>query len=143
MSLGMAYLEQGETEKVRFVFKKADSLSGGRAVIYDEIATSLFHHKMYDDAMYYIEKWKGYNPSDVRAYNISGIINRRMKKYAEAVKDYICASNLEPTNAAVFFNLGITYSELGEREKGLAAISKAKKLDPNISMMNHYLKDLE
>lgn len=141
-ALGKAYLDQGEKSKALFAFRRADGLSEGRFPVYEEISKALYHARMFDEALSYLDKAKRINPSDVFSYNLAGIIHRMRDESAQALKEYQKASNLDPDNPSIHFNLGVAYYRLGDREKSAERFRKAKSLDPALPELASYMEKL-
>ena len=65
-------------------------------------------------------------------YNNRGYIEQMKKKYDKAVKYYLKAAELRPTDAVFQYNIGSTYFADHQYAKAAAAYKAAFALDPNI-----------
>ncbi|MGK7344614.1 MAG: tetratricopeptide repeat protein [Candidatus Nitrospinota bacterium M3_3B_026] len=142
IALGKAYLDQDEKSKALFAFRKAEDLSEGRFPVYEEISKALYHARIFDEALAYLDKAKEINPSGVFSYNLAGIIHRMRDESAKALKEYQKASKLDPDNPSVYFNLGVAYYKLGDGEKSTEQFRKAKGLDPDLPELASYMEKL-
>ncbi|MBI5815465.1 MAG: tetratricopeptide repeat protein [Nitrospinae bacterium] len=143
VEMGKTYLMRHEPEKGVFAFKKADSMGEGKFEIYEEAATALYRHKLYKDALAYLAKAKRINPSDKYAYNLCGVIYRILGERFAAVDEYKMAASLDPSDAAIIFNLGVAYFKTSQEDLSLEYFRKAKELDPNLTEADKYLDILE
>ncbi len=143
MALGKAFLDKSESSKVKFAFNKAAELADGRFAVFEEISTALYKHKMYNDAIIFLDKAKEANPSDIFPYNLKGIILRMQDKSEEAIGEYEKAVRLEPDNAGLYYNLGVAYFKSGREKESQDYFRKAKDLDPGSKEMDKYNKKLQ
>ncbi len=141
--MGKMYLHRSEIPKAKFAFKKADGLSEGKFAVYEEISTLLYNHKIFDEALTYLDKAVEANPSDIFSYNLKGIIYRTLDRHKEAIREYTAAVKLEPDNPGLIFNLGVAYFKSGEEKKSMEIFAKVKTLDPGFREADEYLKRLE
>lgn len=61
-------------------------------------------------------------------------VPRRLKRYAEAVKDYTHALEIEPNNSTAYHNRGSLLERLGNLKNALADFNKAIELDPKSAL---------
>lgn len=73
------------------------------------------------------------DPQSYSAYNNRGLINKRMKRYPEAIQDFTAAINVNPTYAPAFINRGNAYSETTEYAKAKQDYRHAIDLAPTDS----------
>ena len=142
VAIGKAHMDYSEPSKATVAFKKAEDLASGMFNTYADISTSLYRHNALDEALHYLSKTEEINPSDIFSYNLKGIIYRRKKQYAKAVKEYLFASQLDRNDASIFFNLAVAYFKSGQKGRSLTPFMKAKELNPNLTEVDDYLKQL-
>ena len=100
--LGKTYVAMGDEEKAREQFKKLVDI--------DELL----------------------DPKHKHIFNEFGIQLRKMGMYAEAVKHYHKALNIEKTDENLWFNLGRALCEGGMLAKGKAALQRALQINPEL-----------
>jgi len=142
IAMGKAYLERNEKAKAKFAFNKAEALGVGRFTVYEEIAQAYFDRRMYDDSIPYIDRAREINPSDIFSYNLKGIIFRNRADFISALGEYSRAVTLDPSNAGLFFNLGVAHFKAGDKKESLKHFRKVKELDPGFAEADDYLRQL-
>ena len=65
--------------------------------------------------------------------NQKGIELGRSGKYEEAIETFNMALTINPENAEVWYNIGKTYSDLGDNEEALRSYNQALAINPDIS----------
>ena len=91
--------------------------------------TLLFRLKKPDEAIPYLRKAAELSPS-VPEYHISiGYCFILLSKFNEAVDEFNRAVTLSPSHVGALTGLGISYSELGEKDKAMGVYDKLKNLD--------------
>jgi len=91
--------------------------------------TMLFRLKQPAEAIPYLRKAAELSP-DVPEYNISiGYCYLLLSKFNEAVDEFHKAVNMSPSHVGALTGLGISYSELGEKDKAMGVYDKLKTLD--------------
>jgi len=71
-------------------------------------------------------------PNDVEVLNKLGIVYSMLNRGSEALAAFNKVIGQEPDNASTLLNIGITYNNMGEPEKGQPFIDKAISIDPNL-----------
>jgi tetratricopeptide (TPR) repeat protein len=62
--------------------------------------------------------------------------------YRSAADDYVTATQLVPSDAAAFFNLGVAYQHLGQRDSAISAFRDAIRLKPGHALAHQRLGDV-
>ncbi len=65
-------------------------------------------------------------------FNIRGVCNKANNDYESAVKDFNQAASLKPDYAEAYYNLGVTFREMGNSDSAIIAYQKA------LNCNNHY-----
>ncbi len=75
---------------------------------------------------------KSNDPLIQRAYSLfaEGVRLQNSGEHADAIRKYIAATELDPTLAAAFNNLGVAYSNLDSPEEAMAAFRQAGEIAP-------------
>ena len=66
----------------------------------------------------------------------------RMRKYKEAIRQYERVTELDPSNAKVFFNMGDIYRNQEKKEEAIAAYEKGLSLVPDNARAQKRLREL-
>ncbi len=111
--LGLTYLDRGDTEKAKVVFKRLYNLKAA----FDR------EHK--------------------HLFNEFGIKLRKNKLYKEALKYYFKAYRLEKWDEHLFFNIARACYEMGKSRAALRFINKALKINPNFKEGIKFKRTLE
>jgi tetratricopeptide (TPR) repeat protein len=65
---------------------------------------------------------------------------RRQNKHQEALRCYQTALDLAPANEKIYFNLGLLYFDLGNRDKAIQAMQTALRLRPDFPEAQEFLQ---
>ncbi len=84
------------------------------------------------EAMKYFDKVLGKEPKNAAALNNRGNIFMLNKKYPEAQKAYLAATQASPEDAHIWVNLAKSYKVVNNTKKAKAAFIKAQRLDPSV-----------
>ena len=76
------------------------------------------------------------------AYAQQGNLYFRQRNYKKAAQEYSKASQLDPTDATTFYNLGLAHWRGRNHNKAVSALNTAVDLDPNYSKAYKALGDL-
>ena len=91
--------------------------------------TILFRLKQPEEAIPYLRKAAELSPG-VPDYHISiGYCFIMLSRFNEAVDEFNRAVTMSPSHVGALTGLGISYSELGEKDKAMSVYDKLKKLD--------------
>ena len=71
-----------------------------------------------------------FNPNQVDALNLMGIINAQTKNFEGAITYITQAIDVNPKNASSYYNRGLALQELGKIEEALLDFKKALSLNP-------------
>ncbi|VAX22256.1 hypothetical protein MNBD_NITROSPINAE03-1273 [hydrothermal vent metagenome] len=142
LALGKAFLDKSDGSKAKFPFNKACEMTNGDYDIYKEACSALYSHGMFDDAIYFLEKTKRVDPSNIFAPNLKGIIHRKRNEIDAALKEYEIAARIDPDNAAIQFNMGMAHFKSGNVEEGKKHFAKARQIDPELGEAGRYLEKL-
>ena len=89
----------------------------------------LFRLKQPDEAIPYLRKASALSP-EVPEYHISiGYCFILLSKFNEAVDEFNRAVTISPSHVGALTGLGISYTELGEKDKAMSVYNKLKNLD--------------
>jgi len=126
MSAGVEKKRDKETLKAlkeKLALRPEDPEMNGR------YGTMLFRLKQPDEAIPYLRKAAELSP-DVPEYHISiGYCFILLSRFNEAVDEFNRAVTINPSHVGALTGLGISYTELGEKDKAMGVYNKLKNLD--------------
>ncbi|MCK5343229.1 MAG: SPOR domain-containing protein, partial [Candidatus Heimdallarchaeota archaeon] len=112
-----------EAIKTKLAVRPEDPEINGR------YGTMLFRLKQPGEAIPYLRKAAELSP-EVPEYHISiGYCYILLSKFNEAVDEFNRAVTISPSHVGALAGLGISYSELGEKDKAMRVYDKLKNLD--------------
>lgn len=71
-------------------------------------------------------------------YNLAQI---DQKYYQDALETLLYASEIAPTDAKVFYNLGVLYHHLGQKNEAIKTMEKTIKMKPNYEAAKKKLEE--
>jgi len=138
--LGRLCLKIGEGEQARQYLK--ESLKFGQSFMTDncaETAEILLQAGLDEAAEGLLTESIKSQPENVILYNKLGVALRRQGKHLEALKCYQRALQLTPKSEKVYYNIGILYFDLGEKEKAYESFRTALRLRPDFAEARDFL----
>ncbi len=75
--------------------------------------------------------------------NDAGLVYYYRGQYTEALKNFMKASEVNPKNPEVYFNIGRSYNKLKKTLEAMNALQKAVELKPNYAVAKTVLKKVE
>ncbi|MDH1340268.1 type IV pilus biogenesis/stability protein PilW [Pseudomonas oleovorans] len=129
VQLGIAYIQQGDTQRAKVPLKNALDLDSSNADAHAALAMAFqleMEPKLADE---HFRKALSRRPKDARLNNYGGFLFEQ-KRYQEAMSTYLKAAedNLYPERSRVFENLGMTALQLGQREQAKEYFQRALRL---------------
>lgn len=130
VQLGIAYIQQGDTQRAKVPLKNALDLDSSNADAHAALAMAFqleMEPKLADE---HFRKALSQRPKDARLLNNYGGFLFEQKRYQEAMNTYLKAAedNLYPERSRVFENLGMTALQLGQREQAKEYFQRALRL---------------
>ncbi len=83
------------------------------------------------EALAYLTSLDQQGPNRASVQYHLGFVNRRLKKFDEAVRHYEEAIRLEPLTPAFFLGLGIAFQQQGNYKAALRGVERAIELQPD------------
>jgi len=127
--IGEVYSKKGDPKKAKHFFEKAGDIFLERNM--DQEAEAAFGEVI------------KISPDTVNVYNSLGIIYRKKKDYAGAVKQYLKALKVDPDDENILYNLGRVYLEdkkVGDAKK---TFKRALEIDPGFKEAKKMLQAIE
>jgi Flp pilus assembly protein TadD len=82
-----------------------------------------------DSAWYYFEKANTCNfEKNAAFYKDLGVVCGMTGRFADALKYFLKAIELDPNDAQTYYNAGVTYQQLGDNKNAAAYISKSNEM---------------
>ncbi|VXC99529.1 Pilus assembly protein PilW [Pseudomonas sp. 8Z] len=130
VQLGIAYIQQGDTQSAKVPLKSALDIDSSNADAHAALALAFqveMEPKLADE---HYRKALSQRPGDARLLNNYGGFLFEQKRYKEANENYLKASedNLYPERSRVFENLGLTALQLGQREQAKEYFQRSLRL---------------
>jgi type IV pilus assembly protein PilF len=130
VQLGIAYIQQGDTQRAKVPLKSALELNPSDADAHAALALAFqleMEPKLADE---HFRKALSQRPRDARLLNNYGGFLFEQKRYQEAMDSYLKAAedNLYPERSRVFENLGLVALQLGQREQAREYFQRALRL---------------
>jgi len=131
--LGALYISQAEYEKAAAMFRRAAELDPDSYSAYSNLGAALVYAGKDEDAAQALEKSLALRPSR-DAYNNIAVVQFRLRRFQDSVKNFKEALRLEDTDYQTWGNLGDSYYYGGDTASALETYRKA------ISMAEQQLK---
>lgn len=130
VQLGIAYIQQGDTQRAKVPLKSALDLDPSNADAHAALALAFqleMEAKLADE---HFRRALSQRPRDARLLNNYGGFLFEQKRYEDAHSTYLKAAedNLYPERSRVFENLGLTALQLGQREQAKEYFQRALRL---------------
>lgn len=130
VKLGVAYIQQGDTQRAKVPLKNALDLDSSNADAHAALAMAFqleMEPKLADE---HFRKALSQRPKDARLLNNYGGFLFEQKRYPDAMSAYLKAAedNLYPERSWVFENLGMTALQLGQREQAKEYFQRSLRL---------------
>ncbi|MFC1558088.1 tetratricopeptide repeat protein [candidate division KSB1 bacterium] len=139
------YTKQGEPLKMLAYAERAykavqsDRYLYNISVGYYAIGNNLFKKGDLKSAEGYYLKGLNFYENNPHLHNRLGILYMNTGRYAEALKEFKLAAQINPGLTLVYNNLGNYYSMFGDRRKAVESFKKALEVNPNIALVHYNL----
>ena len=132
---GMAYAKLGEDKAIPY-FKKVLKIHPAsetkiRSIVQLQLAKALKRAGKKEEAQKIGELLIQHNPKNASALSLLGELAQQQKEIAQAYQYFLKVTELIPTNAAAFLNLGTSCLVLNKVEEAISNLEQALKLRPN------------
>lgn len=130
VQLGIAYIQQGDTQRAKVPLKNALDLDSSNADAHAALAMAFQLEMEPQLADEHFRKALSQRPKDARLLNNYGSFLYEQKRYQDAMNTYLKAAedNLYPERSRVFENLGLTALQLGQREQAKEYFQRTLRL---------------
>jgi tetratricopeptide (TPR) repeat protein len=137
MRTGIGYHDDGDYDKAIECYEKALQLAPDIPGIYYEIAFSYLYKGNPETALRYSQQGidlavaRGAEDSLPGLYDLKGSALDDLGRHEEAVDVYLEALNrFDMNNTRLYYNLGLTYYRMGERDKARDSLAQSLMNDP-------------
>ena len=151
-AMGLTYQKMRDYEKAAQAYQMATSVNPDYTAAYFALGQlQLVSLKNYADAQASFKKVLAMEPGfkDGKAREFlagahlrQGLTFIRQKNYKGAVAEYTAASQIDPSSAKTFYNLGLAHKGARNYAKAIGAVSTATDLDPGYDRAHKALGDL-
>lgn len=129
--LGLLYLAQEDYESAEEYFKKTIALKPNDPIGYENLATTLNHQGLTDQALAWMQQaWEHSDQKDLY-HNLIGNLYYQSFEDKKAAEQYRKAIELNPTVPIYFENLALITEGLGNYDEAINAIEKVMELQPD------------
>lgn len=104
-----------------------------------QLAHNLADRGRYEEAMVLADSMAMFDPNSVELYNLRGLVNLKLGRYASAVQDLEIAARMGRYDARALASLASAYNHLMKYDLMLETLRKGQKRDPNLGEINQGL----
>jgi tetratricopeptide (TPR) repeat protein len=137
MSAGIEYHDNGDYDKAIECYEKALKLAPDVPGIYYELALSYLYKENPEEALRYSQQGINLAAAQGMEDNLSGLYDLKgsalddLGRREEAVEVYLEALNrFDVNDTRLYYNLGLTYYRMGERDKARDSLAQSLINDP-------------
>lgn len=141
-NLGLMYFKKSNYKEAVNFFKKSLEIASGDFKVLINLAESYRHLEDFDSALETYEKTKKIKPTNVQPYINSGVIYTLRNDYARSSEEYKMALSLDADakiKAKIYFNLGLSYAQLGQIDLAKKAWDSALRFDSGLKQAKENL----
>ncbi|PYQ24650.1 MAG: hypothetical protein DMF79_01180 [Acidobacteria bacterium] len=128
LGVGEGLARAGDMQGAMDTFAKAQALRRHSTELQTSLGWALFWRRRFDEARAQFDQVLRRDPSSARAYAGVGEVWLEQDRYPEAQAALLKAIAIDPTDATVHNNLGITYALSGQPDKAVEHFSIAGRL---------------
>jgi Flp pilus assembly protein TadD len=138
LSLGMALIDQGQTEAAVGQFQATLSLKPNYAEAHNDLGNAFAQQGRTDDAISQYQAALQLDPADVPAHNNLGFLLAGRGQMDAAIRQYQEALRLDPEYAQARINLGAALDQVGRTDEAISEYLAVLRLQPdNIKIHNN------
>jgi len=133
INLGAALLMEGENSRALQELQKAQEMDPKNADIENFLGLAYYGMQEYDRAIASYNRALELNPKRSDVHNNLGLVHLAQRNYEQALSEFnACLQDLTYQKKQLpLSNIGLTYMEMGEYDKALAALTRATEVAPN------------
>ena len=150
--MGLTYQKMRDYAKAAESFKMATTVDPNYTAAYFALGQlQLISLKKYKDAQGSLKTVLSQDPSYeggkarkmlANAHLKQGASHHKQKNYKAAAAEYVSASQIDPSSARTFYNLGLAYKSAREYTKAINSLGTATELDPTYDKAYRVLGDI-
>ncbi len=129
--LGMLALETGNHHEAIAQLTRAGREAPADPGIAAGLAAAHARQGNLETADQTFERAAALGPLDAAALNEWGMVLAQTARFPDAAQKFQTALDLEPENAQILVNLGLTAEALGQRDRAIGFYRRAMQIDPN------------
>jgi len=130
-NLGSSYYRKGDATHAIAILKKAMELNPDDAQIAGKLGRAYFNHGKKEEALAVLEKAVKSSPN-IKDFICIGQICNDNDDHGKAIEALKKAAELQPDEANIHYQLGITYDKQNEYDKSIECFKKAIELNPYV-----------
>ncbi|MFH1601557.1 MAG: O-antigen ligase family protein [Candidatus Shapirobacteria bacterium] len=146
LAAGIEAQNHGSYEQSANLLSRAIELRKNEPLYYDKLSLTLAYQGRIQEAIEASDRALGLNPYQLNYYrdraSLFYILSQRDIDYLKrSLEAMLAAINLAPTDAKLYYNAGLMFSSLGEKEKGREYLKKAVELKSNYDQARQFLEN--
>jgi tetratricopeptide (TPR) repeat protein len=142
LTIAETYHQGGESDKAAFALGKARKAAGADMDALKHIVDKQIAYSLFSKAEQLLVELQRAVPQESYAFNMMGILFRRQGKVELSIEQYKKAIELDPKNAAIFFNLGRALHDLGKKDEAVKTFQQCLELNPGMTDAKKYLESI-
>jgi tetratricopeptide (TPR) repeat protein len=143
INLGSALKQEGKLDEAIATYRDAAKQFPAETEPLYRLAVALSEKQDYTEVINACGQGLQLAPNDADFWLLSGNACLAQNNYEEAVNNYQKALLVNPSNAGIHYNLGITLGLLGKRDAEQKELIESLRLDPNFSPAQQELQSLK
>jgi tetratricopeptide (TPR) repeat protein len=136
-----AWFQLGHWRNSITLFEHALSVTGGNAVVHNNLGIALSAMGRLDEAAGHYRKTLELAPGDIRAHNNLGIVLRTQNKFDEAIEQFRKGLQVKPDSPELHYNLGRAFSEQGRFDESVLHYYQALRTREDSAEVHYYLAE--
>ena len=142
LTLGEAYLKMGRLDKAEKIFKKVGKIALNSQKAMDGLCKIYIDNQNEDKAFDLIDRTLNKNSDKIKLFNRLGIIFRKNAEYGNAIKCYLKAIEIDPSDEVLRFNIAKAYFSSGDKEMAIEALRTSLQINPDFQESDDLLKKM-
>ncbi len=142
LTLGGAYLKMGRRDKAEKIFKKVSKIASNSQKAMDGLCKFYIDNQCEDKAFDLIDSTLSGNSDKIKLFNRLGIIFRKNAEYGNAIKCYLKAIEIDPSDEVLRFNIAKAYFSAGDKAMAMEELRASLQIKPDFKESDDLLKKI-
>ena len=132
----------GQLDDALVHYRRTIELRDDAVTAYDALASILVDRELFEDARSTLEASLAYRVPDAKTFYLLGVLSGSTGEWHKSVEYLTAATKMRPVDASTYASLALSLSELKRYEDALAAIERAREIDPADPKVERAIKTL-